>query len=242
MKKAVIVGATSGIGYEAARLFVQRGWRVAIAGRRREKLEDLQATAPDRICMRVIDVRAENAAEELAALIDELGGMDVYVHSSGIGSQNVILNAGIEEDVVKTNVAGFVRMIDAAFDYFARKGGGHICAITSIAGTKGLGAAAAYSASKRFQNTYLEAVEQLSYMRGCPMRITDVRPGFVDTPFLHDGKRYPMMLSAELVARALVDGVEKNKRVVTVDWRYRLLVFFWRLVPGWVWKRLPIRN
>ena len=242
MRKAVIVGATSRIGSESALILLKNGWELGIAGRRLEKLQELKALAPQQVHIRVIDVRDQAAAKELSALIDELGGMDLYIHSSGIGCQNVILNSAIELDAVSTNVEGFVRMIDAAFSYFAKKGGGHICAISSIAGTRGLGAAAAYSASKRFQNTYLDALEQLSHIRGCSISFTDIRPGFVDTAFLHDGKKYPMLMSASFVAQKLVEAVEKKKRTVIVDWRYRLLVFFWRLVPQCLWKLLPVRN
>ena len=242
MSKAVIVGATSGIGYEIALILLKNGWELGVAGRRLEKLQKLKALAPDRVHIRVIDVRDKIAAEELSALIDELEGMDLYIHSSGIGCQNVILNGSIELDTTATNVEGFVCMIDAAFSYFAKHGGGHICAITSIAGTRGLGAAAAYSASKRFQNTYLDALEQLSHIRGCCISFTDVRPGFVDTAFLHDGKKYPMMMSPSFVAQKIVEAIDKKKRTVIIDWRYRLLVFFWRLLPQRLWKLLPIRN
>lgn len=242
MAKAVIVGATSGIGYETAVRLIEKGWEIGIAGRRREKLEELQQKAPDRIHIRVIDVRNEKAPQELSALVDEMGGMQLYIHCSGIGSQNAILNGEIELNTVQTNVAGFVRMLDWVFDYFARHGGGHICDISSIAGTKGMGVAPAYSASKRFQNTYLDALEQLSHLRRLKITFTDIRPGFVDTPFLHDGRHYPMMLSAGSVAAALIDAVERKKRVVVLDWRYRILVFFWRLVPQCIWKRLPIRT
>lgn len=242
MAKAVIMGATSGIGYETAVRLVEKGWEVGIAGRRLEKLEELQRRAPERIHIRVIDVRSEKAADDLAQLVDELGGMELYIHCSGIGSQNAILNGEIELNTVDTNVAGFVRLVDWAFSYFAKNGGGHICDISSIAGTRGLGVTPAYSASKRFQNTYLDALEQLAHLRGLPITFTDVRPGFVNTPFLNDGRHYPMMLSAQSVAQALIDAVEKKKRVLVVDWRYRILVFFWRLVPQCIWKYLPIRT
>lgn len=242
MTRAVIVGATSGIGREVALQLYERGWEIGIAGRRREKLEELASRDPQRIRMRVIDVREQGAPAELSALIDEMGGMDVYIHCAGVGSQNAVLNADIEMEAVRTNVAGFVRMVDAAFSYFMRAGRGHICAVTSIAGTMGLGVTPAYSAAKRFQNTYLDALEQLSHLRGRPLVFTDIRPGFVDTPFLHDGRHYPMMIAADAAARSIVEAIDRKKRTVVIDWRYRILVFFWRLVPQWLWKRLPIRT
>ena len=242
MPKVVIVGATSGIGKEIARQLLAKGWKLGVAGRRTELLKELKATSPQSVHIRRIDVRNENASNELLALIADLGGMDLYIHCSGVGSQNTELDSGIELNTVATNVDGFVRLVDCAFSYFAEKEGGHICIISSIAGTKGLGASCAYSASKAFQNTYLDALEQLSVMRKCRIAFTDVRPGFVDTDLLHDGKSYPMKMSVEKVAAAIVNGIETRKRVLVIDWRYRLLVFFWSLVPQWLWKRLPIKS
>ena len=86
-------------------------------------------------------------------------------HASGIGKQNPNVDAEIELRTVNTNGMGFTRMIDAAFGYMVKHGGGHIAAITSVAGTKGLGMAPSYSAAKAFQNTYLQALEQLANMR-----------------------------------------------------------------------------
>ena len=155
MKRAVIVGATSGLGLEVARLLLERGWSIGVAGRRVEALEQLRAVAPDRVRVRAIDVTQSDAPDRLHALIDDLGGMDLYFHSSGIGRQNPDLDPSIELSTVRTNGEGFVRMVTAAYRYFRTQGRGHIAAITSVAGTRGMGAAAAYSATKRFQRTNL---------------------------------------------------------------------------------------
>ena len=71
---------------------------------------------------------------------------------------------------------------------------------------------------------------------------TDIRPGFVATPLLHDGRRYPMLLTPEYVAARIVRALERGKRRVTIDRRYAVLVFLWRLIPAALWARLPIRN
>ena len=106
-----------------------------------------------------IDVTKAEAGEKLLALVDRLGGMDLYFHASGIGKQNRTLEEDIELITTETNAVGFTRMIGTAYRYFAQQGTGHIAAITSIAGTKGLGPAPAYSATKALQATYLQALE-----------------------------------------------------------------------------------
>ena len=165
MQKAIIIGATSGIGQEVARILVQQGWHIGIAGRREEALHALQATAPDRIITEQLDVTEETATLHLHNLIKKLGGIDLFFLSSGVGHQNRDLQPDIELNTARTNVEGFTRMVTAAFNYFKEKGSGHIAVISSIAGTKGLGVAPAYSATKRFQNTYIEALAQLARMQ-----------------------------------------------------------------------------
>lgn len=241
-KYAIIVGATSGIGYEIALLLLQEGWKLGIAGRRKENLEALQALYPDQVCIRSIDIRQPIADKELEALIDHLGGMDLFLQSSGIGFQNYALDPEIELNTLETNGTGFTRMVTCAFRYFLKKGNGHLAVISSIAGTKGLGIAPAYSATKRFQNTYLDALEQLARMHRVPIRFTDIRPGFVATGLLNDGKHYPLLMTPAYAARKIVSALHRKKRIAVIDYRYRILVFFWRLIPAWLWKRLPIRN
>jgi short-subunit dehydrogenase len=72
--------------------------------------------------------------------------------------------------------------------------------------------------------------------------LTDIRPGFVTTAFIDDGHKYPMQMKPESVAIHIVRALKHHKRVVTIDFRYKLLVFFWRLLPRWLWERMPVRN
>ena len=230
-KKAIVMGATSGIGMEVAKLLAAKGWQVGIAGRR---IERLQALIPDNkatpqggiICYQQIDVTSAEAPSQLLELIDKLGGMDLYFHSSGIGWQNNSLDIEKELKTVETNGLGFTRMVDTAFNWFVHHHSSQkarIACITSIAGTKGLGAAPAYSATKRFQNHYLECLSQQARMRHLPISITDIRPGFVKTDLIA-GSTYPLQLQPEDVAKHIVRAIEKGKEVKVIDWRYAILV------------------
>ena len=241
MKKAIIIGATSGIGQEVAKCLLLEGWKIGVAGRRQSSLENLQRAAPDQIQIQALDVTQEDASEKLNLLIDKLGGMDLFLLSSGIGFQNMDLNMEVELNTAHTNVAGFIRMVDTAFTYFKKNGGGHLAVISSIAGTKGLGVAPAYSATKRFQNTYIEALDQLAHINRLPIVFTDIRPGFVATPLLKDDK-YPLLMNVSAVAAHIINALNKKKRTVIIDRRYQVLVFFWRLIPKWLWVKLPVKN
>jgi len=241
MKRVIIIGATSGIGYEVARIYQQQGWLVGIAGRQTDKLVLLKQKAPDQTEIQQIDVTSENAAKDLSVLIEKTGGMDLFLLSSGVGYQNSSLDSDLELSTVQTNAVGFIRMVTAAYHYFEKQGYGHLAVISSIAGTKGLGAAPSCSATKRFQNTYIDALAQLTRMKKNSIYFTDIRPGFVKTPILKDEK-YPLLMKPEKVAQKIVKALNRKKRRIVIDWRYSILVFFWRLIPEWLWERLPIRN
>lgn len=234
------MGATSGIGCEVAKLLASKGYQVAIAGRREARLNALQAAVPGIVASKVIDICSDEAPQLLLQLAHEMDGIDLYFHSSGIGFQNLSLNEEKEMSTVETNALGFTRMIGTAFRYFTDKGSGHIAAISSIAGTKGLGAAPAYSATKALQNHYLESLAQLAAIRRLNITITDIRPGFVATDLLNDGAHYPMLMSKTRVAEYAVEAVIKKKSVATIDWRYRILVALWRLVPHRIWRKMRI--
>ena len=239
-KKAIIVGASSGIGLEVAKLLLADGWNLGVAARREEPLQNLKALASERVEIMTIDVTKPDAGEKLLALIGQLGGMDLYFHASGIGKQNRTLEEDIELNTMETNAVGFTRMIGTAYRYFAQQGKGHIAAITSIAGTKGLGPAPAYSATKALQATYLQALEQQARQRGLDIRFTDIRPGFVDTALLNGTFKYPMLMKPEAVARDIVRSIYRKRHVRVIDGRYRVLTFFWRLIPNWIWRRMKL--
>lgn len=238
-KRIVVVGATSGIGLDVARLFISRGWFVGVAGRNTQMLDALKQENPSQVYTAVIDITHSDAPERLSHLIEEMSGMDVYFHSSGIGYNNPQLDETKELDTLHTNGEGFTRMIGAAYRYFRLRKKGQIVAISSVAATRGMGSAPAYSATKRFQMHYLQSIRQLATTDSLHLAVTEIRPGFVDTPLLRDGK-YPMLMESKIVAQAIVKAVIRRKRLLTFDWRYRLLVAFWRMIPVRIWEKTRV--
>lgn len=242
MKKIVIVGATSGLGLRVAEVLASAGWRVGAAGRNEKALEELRSRYPEQIEWQRIDVMKKESPQQLRKLIDKLGGMDIYLNVAGIGFENTTLNSEHEVDTLRTNVVGFTRMVITAFKYFRDEcnGVGQIAAITSVAGTKGIGELASYSASKKFQQTYLQALEQLSNMNGLKIYFTDIRPGWVRTPLLREGRVYPMVMEPEPVVREVIRAIIKRRRVKVIDGRWELLYTAWRLLPSWLWVRMKV--
>lgn len=241
--RAIVVGASSGIGHEVAKLLLAEDYMVGVAARREQPLLMLRSLAPRMVKTAVIDVTSDDAAACLQQLVDALGGIDLFFYASGIGKQNMTLEAETELATVRTNALGFCRMVGEAYRIMAHTGHGHIAVISSIAGTKGLGVAPAYSATKAMQNVYMQALAQQSRMRGFDISFTDIRPGFVDTPLLASGSQsYPMLLDSKRVAWAIVRAIRKRRRVAVIDWRWHVLTFFWRALPSWLWERLKIQT
>ena len=237
-KRVIIIGATSGIGREVANIYIAQGWKVGVAGRRAQELEALRLTAPEQVFTQVLDVTEDNAQQKLHTLIEQIGSMDVFLLSSGIGKQNYSLQTDIELATAATNVEGFIRMTNAAFHYFEKQGHGHLAIISSIAGTKGLGAAAAYSATKRFQSIYFEALAQMSSIKRKPVDFTAIKPGFIATDFIK--YKYFMTMSLPYAGKRIVRAIEKRKNNAVIDWRWKIAVALLHLIPTSVWRKIRI--
>lgn len=244
MKRIIIIGASSGIGRRVAIDFAEKGWKVAIAARRLALLQEIRSQYPENIICAAIDVAADNAAEQFYNLIEMNGGADVVLYAAGVGWNNPTLNPQEDMDTVAVNVSGFTRIVNAAYRYFrdtANAQRGQIAVITSVAATKGIGVSASYSASKRYEQTYLQALGQLARMQKAAVDITDIRPGFVSTPLLKEGKKYPMLMNLDHAVPLIEKAILQRRRTCTIDWRWRILTGLWRIIPEFIWVRLPVK-
>lgn len=239
------MGATSGLGRACAEEFISRGYVVGVCGRRTVELEQIRTLAPDRVFAATIDITDPTADKQLLTLIERMGGMDIYFHVSGVGKNNLTLDPVIELDTVRVNSEGFCRMVGCVYRYFRAEGtkGAQIAVVSSIAGTMGLGAAPAYSATKRMQNCYIQSLAQQCAITKTDISFTDIRPGFVATPLLNtEARHYPMLMTTPYAARRIVRAVVARRRVAVIDWRYAILTAVWRCIPSWLWERLPINT
>ena len=239
MKKVIIMGASSGIGLYTAELLASRGVKIGIAARHTHTMEELKKKYPNNVEYASIDVTHKDAPAKLVKLIEAVGGMDIYFHVAGIGYENLGLDPEREVEIINTNAGGFARMVCAAYRYFRDNHiKGQIAAITSVAGTNGIGKLSAYSSSKKCAQTYLVAIEQLAHAEGADITFTDIRPGWINTPLLTPGVKYPMEMSLEYAVPHILKAIVKKKRVAVIDWRWDIYVNLWKRVPDSVWVKM----
>ncbi len=237
MKNVIIIGATSGIGWALAQKYAQQGWKVGATGRRLEALEDLQKTGSGQIFIRKHDVTASDNIAILESLIAEMGSVDLIIYNSGVGIYNKGLKWEPERNTIAVNVTGFAEVATWAYNYFKAKGGGQIAGISSVAAVRGSRHAPAYNASKAFMASYLEGMRQKSVAEKIPVSITEIRPGFVDTPMT---KQNPVMFwvsTPEKAAAQIVAAIAARKRVAYVTRRWVLMGWFMALLPRSIYEK-----
>lgn len=238
MKKCIIIGATSGIGQALAEILLQKNFKVGVTGRRGILLDALKEKKPDHVFVKQMDVQDLSTIDfACKELVDQMGGLDLMIISSGIGEENRGLNFEIENEVIKTNVLGFTSLADWAMRYFKEQGYGHLVNISSIAGIRGNGIAPSYNATKAYQINYLEGLRINAKDFGPNITVTDVRPGFVDTA-MAKGDGLFWVAPVEKAAKQIYRAIQQKKQVVYVSKRWRLIGLLLKLIPFSFLKKL----
>ena len=238
MKQAIVIGATSGIGRGLAGRLAAAGWRVGAVGRREGLLRELAATAPANISYAVADVTQPAACiAALDELVERMGGMDLCVVCSGTGELNPALDFTLEEPAIRTNVLGWTAVVDWAYGWFERRGGGDLAVVTSVGGLRGSAAAPAYNASKAYQINYAEGLRQRAAKSASGVRVIDIRPGLVDTA-MAKGEGLFWVMPVDRVVDQMLRALRRGGRVAVVTHRWRMAAWLLRLLPESLYLKL----
>ena len=238
MKRAIIIGASSGIGRELAKVLSQDGYSVGITGRRVELLTSLQQELPAPSFIRRMDVsQTSEAIQLLDELIREMGGVDLVVISAGVGFINSELEWEKERAIIDTNVGGFAAVANVAVKQFIQQSSGHLVGISSIAALRGSGATPAYNASKAFMSNYMEGLRQKVSKLKLPIIVTDVQPGLVDTA-MAQGEGLFWVAPTEKAARQIFNTIKNRRKHAYVTKRWRGIAWLLKVVPDSVYNKM----
>lgn len=238
MKKAIVIGASSGIGRELAKILSKNGYVVGVMARRVHLLNQLRNEIKSEILVREIDVANVDAAmETLANFIKEMGDTDLIVISAGTGEINNDLKWELENETIRTNVTGFAALSNVAIHHFVRRGSGHLVGISSLAALRGGRESPAYNASKAFESNYMEGLRQKITKLRLPITVTDIKPGFVKTA-MAKGDGIFWAAPADKAAMQIYIAIKRKAAGVYITRRWRLIAWLLKVIPGSIYEKL----
>lgn len=238
MKKAIVIGASSGIGKGLAKILTENDYKVGITGRKTELLDELKKTNFNYYLIKTFDATdIKTSVEKLEELIFELGGLDLLILSSGTGKLNEKLDFEIERKVIDLNVTGFTNIVDWAYNYFEKQEFGHLVAISSMAGIRGSRQAPSYYATKSYQINYLEGLRQKTIKSKKSIYVTDIRPGLVDTD-MAKGESLFWVMPVEKVAKQIFKAIKNKRKVVYVTKRWGFIALILKILPRFIYDRM----
>ena len=237
-KTIIIIGATSGIGKALFENYAKDGNRLGIVGRRTNLLDELRCQHPSNTYTATADITKQDEIEQaVQSLHKELGSIDLAIVCSGTGEINPSLDYDVECPTLDTNVTGWTFVVDMLYHIFEQQGHGHFVAITSAGGLRGEPMAPAYSASKAYQINYIEALRKKAFKSGGHIKVTDIRPGLVDTA-MAKGEGLFWVMPVEKVANQIIAAIRKEKSKAYITKRWHFLAIINKNLPFMLYKRM----
>ncbi len=247
-KRALIIGASSGIGEELARQLARGGCKVALAARRAEELTRIadginaERGAGTALTFPHDVTETECVPALFQKIAHDLGGLDLVIYASGVMPllQPDEYDFAKDEQMVEVNVLGAVVWLNEAAQRFGRAGAGTLIGIGSVAGDRGRRGMPVYGATKAFLTTYLEALRNRIAHTGAV--VVTVKPGPVATPLTAamDPKKLPFLIPADKAATLILEAASRRRNVVYVPGIWRPVMFLIRSVPSLLFRRLNI--
>ena len=234
MQRAIITGASSGIGEAMAREFSRRGYTLALLARRADLLDKLASELPNAIPI-PCDVTDAAAVRDA---VTRAGEISVAVANAGVGTTGWAAKSVSEaERMMRVNYFGMLYLFDAVIPQMMERRSGHFAGIASIAGLRGFPTASGYSASKAAMQAFLESARVELAPFG--IRVTTVNPGFIATAMTEKNTfKMPFLMTTERAAKIIVDGIERGARIVEFPWQMSALTRFSRALPAWITDRM----
>lgn len=236
MKQGIIIGASSGIGWELAVQLAAKGYQLGLVARRLEKLEQLSnSLTGDHFVVRSDVTDVQQAQDALNELIKKMGNVELIILNSGVGQMEKKLDWPTQREMIDVNIRGFAALTLVSMDYFMARGSGHLVGISSVSAHMSSGLAPTYVATKAFVSSYLNGIRSRAEYSKLPITVTTVEPGFVDTPMVQGNPMWTAPVKKAVTQ--LVSAMLKRKGHIYVTKRWRLVAWILNLTPNWLMRR-----
>jgi len=243
-KRAILIGASSGIGAALAKQLASEGWTLALLARRADLLAALcseinQQAGEVRAVAYVHDVTKNGEVPALLRkVVADLGGLDLFVYNTGINHRVDLDEFDFEKDAQMTaiNYTGALAWLNPVAALFHAAQAGTIVGIGSVAGDRGRVGAPGYNASKAALHTYLEALRNRLTRRG--VHVLTVKPGFVNTEMVKTSPRAFLVISPEKAAADISKAIRRRKQTLYTPWFWSGLMLVIRHIPSLIFRRL----
>ncbi len=232
MPKAILTGASSGVGYALACELADHGYDLGLMARRVGPLEELRKTLPVRVAVQSSDfLNPDKALQDFRALWNSMGGAELVILNAGVNHRNDALDWELDRAMIDVNIRAFVALADEACCHFLKNGGGHLVGVSSIAAVRGVGKAPVYGATKAFISNFLQGLRQ-RLTAECPeVTVTDIRPGYVNTAMIEHAPIKFWVASPEKVAGQIIEAIRKKKSAVYITHRWTWVAAVFWLLP-----------
>lgn len=236
--KIVLIGATTGIGRSLAELYASFGHEMVITGRRLALLEEVKQAFPStKITAIEMDVaKTDEARSKMVEAESILGGIDLVIINAGVGFQKATYEQ--EMNTIDINARGFTALAQWSYVYFAQKGKGHLVGISSLASQTGSAYSPEYHATKAFMANYMSGLRMRSAKYNPNVFVTDIRPGFVDTPMTKQNKGMFWVATPEKAAQQIAVAIAARKKVAYITKRYQIIAILLKILPEWLIAKL----
>jgi len=240
-KRAIVVGASSGMGRAVAKELAKDGYIMGLASRRVNLLKSLQKEISTETYIKQIDVSdLTKAAEQLQELIGEMGGLDLIVIS--ISSYSELGNNGLtltgEKKTLDIDLLGFWIIAKTALNFFETQNFGHLVGISSISGVRGSAYCPAYCGAKAFISRYLEGVRNKMLQNNIPIYVTDIVPGWVDvehTTFSQLPGTY-WVTPLDKAAKQIFNAIKAKSKVAYISKRQIIIAALLKIIPDCIFN------
>jgi short-subunit dehydrogenase len=247
VKRAIVIGATSGMGRQVAKLLAtEGGYQVGLVGRRMNMLESLQQEIQTKTYIKQIDVtQFAVARKQLLELVDQMGGLDLILiavtsFKDPFVEQDAVTQYDLDVKTIDVELRGFWEMADVAVRLFEKQRSGHLVGVSSISGVRGDAHCPVYSGAKAFVSTYLEGIRNYMLQNDIPVYVTDIMPGWVDiekeTFSVKPGTYWVTPL--DKAARQIFEAIQRKKKIAYISSRQMLVKAALNLVPDCIYNAI----